>query len=148
MLVEDLMTTDVVTCEYEADLQTAVVRLLEKRVGSVIVMLDGDPTGIVTETDALRAGAAANRPFSEIPVDKVYSSPLVTVPEGVTIRKAVNRMKENQIKKLPVVDGIELKGIVTTSDVALHHDDALKEAHEIEERREKWKAINDILDEL
>lgn len=140
MLVEDLMSTDVVTCQYDASLQTAVVTLLEANVGSVIVIGDGKPTGIVTETDSLYAGASRQQPFHEIAIESVASQPLITTTSDETIRKAIQRMKANEIKKLPVVEDLEVKGIITLTDVAMHHSDILQEARELCEQRERWEA--------
>ena len=138
MLVKDLMSTDIVTCEYEASLQTAVVQLLRENVGSVIVIRDGEPIGIVTETDSLLAGASSKRPFDKIPVKKVVSHPLITTTEDVTIKKAVEKMKTNEIKKLPVVEGIDLNGIITLTDIAIHHSDIVKEARQPTNERNRW----------
>lgn len=148
MLVEDLMTTDIVTCDYDTSLRTAGVQMLENGVGSVVVVREGNPVGIVTETDSLQAGIATDQPFSEIPVKKVLSHPLITVTEDITIRKAVNRMKENDIKKFPVVDGMELKGIITLTDIATHHEDVIEEMHKREQQRERWEATKADIDEF
>jgi CBS domain-containing protein len=148
MLVEDIMTTDLVTCAHDAALQTAVVRLVENRVGSVILLRDGDPTGIVTETDALRAGAVTERPFVEIAARDAASSPLVTTPADASVRKAVGRMRDHGIKKLPVVDGVELTGIVTHSDVAVHYNDFVREIHDMDRQRERWEARKADVDEF
>jgi signal-transduction protein with cAMP-binding, CBS, and nucleotidyltransferase domain len=66
MHVHELMTTTVVTAPADSPLERAVERMLAERVGSVVVTRDGDPAGIVTETDAMHAGAATDRPFAEI----------------------------------------------------------------------------------
>lgn len=148
MQVADLMSTDIVTCDYETSLQTAVVRLLEENVGSVIVRRDEEPIGIVTETDALLAGASSKRPFDEIPVKKVASHPLVTVTGDTPIGKAVEKMKSNEVKKLPVVEGIELEGIVTVTDVAVSYSEIMKEARRMAEQRDRWEARKADIDEF
>lgn len=142
------MATDLVTCEYEASLQTAVVRMLENHVGSVIVERDDDPVGIVTETDALVAGAAAKVPFHEIPIEAVVSHPLITTTGDATIRSAVERMVDNDVKKLAVVDGIELQGILTVVDIATHHSELMREAREQLEQRDRWEARKADIDEF
>jgi CBS domain-containing protein len=142
------MTTDIVTCEYGTSLQAVVVRLLEETVGSVIVTRDGNPMGIVTETDALLAGASLQRPFGEIPIADVASHPLITTTGDTTIRNAVERMKANDIKKLPVVEGIELEGIITLTDIAVNHSEMMKEARELSERRDRWEARKADIDEF
>jgi CBS domain-containing protein len=148
MLVEDVMQTDVVTCQDDVSVQTAVVKMLREGVGSVIVTQDGEPVGIVTETDALYAGAATEQPFVEIAVADVLSRPLVTVARDATVRKAVNRMAEHDIKKLVVMDGIELEGIVTRTDVAENYGAFIREVHDLHRQRERWEARKADIDEF
>lgn len=148
MLVEDVMTAALVTCRHEESLQTAVVRLLDENVGSVIVIKNGDPMGIVTESDALIAGASSKQPFHDIPVAEVLSHPLVTIQPEKPIRKAVERMEANDIKKLAVVEDLDLLGIVTITDIAMSHAEILKEARTLAEQRERWEARKTDIDEF
>lgn len=135
MLVEDVMSRDIVTCDAGATLRTAVERMLEHRVGSVIVTEDGNPAGIVTETDALQGGYATGSPFAEIPVRAVASSPLVMTAPRRTLRTAIGTMTDENVKKLPVVDDLDLVGVVTMTDVSRHYGDIVREVHEIERPR-------------
>mgnify|MGYP006271976211 CR=1 FL=1 len=135
MLVRELMTTDLVTAPIEADMQTIAKRMLSARVGSIIITNDGTPTGIVTESDALRVGYAADKPFSAVPVRAAMSHPLVTIEPTATVRAATNRMVDEELKKLPVVSGLDLRGIITMSDIIRAHSDLLKEARSIEQGR-------------
>lgn len=140
MLVKDVMTTDVVTCDVDATLQTAVERMLEHDIGSVIVTREGDPFGILTETDALHAGAVTERPFPEIPVRKAGSSPLVTATKGEMVRKAIERMRTKKVKKLPVVEDLDVVGIVTQSDISAHFRSFIREAHALEQQHTTWSS--------
>jgi len=135
MLVRELMTTDLVTAPIEVDMQTIAKRMLDARVGSIIITNDGTPTGIVTESDALRVGYAADKPFSAVPVRAAMSHPLVTIEPTATVRAATNRMVDEELKKLPVVSGLDLRGILTMSDIIRAHSDLLKEARSIEQGR-------------
>jgi len=135
MLVRELMTTDLVTAPIEVDMQTIAKRMLDARVGSIIITNDGTPTGIVTESDALRVGYAAEKPFSAVPVRAAMSHPLVTIEPTATVRAATNRMVDEELKKLPVVSGLDLRGILTMSDIIRAHSDLLKEARSIEQGR-------------
>ena len=135
MLVRELMTTDLVTAPIEADMQMIAKRMLSARVGSIIITNDGTPTGIVTESDALRVGYAADKPFSAVPVRAAMSHPLVTIEPTATVRAATNRMVDEELKKLPVVSGLDLRGIITMSDIIRAHSDLLKEARSIEQGR-------------
>lgn len=135
MLVRELMTTDLVTAPIETDMQTVAKRMLNARVGSIIITNDGTPTGIVTESDALTVGYAADKPFSAVPVRAAMSHPLVTIEPTATVRAATNRMVDEKLKKLPVVSGLDLRGIITMSDIIRAHSDLLKEARSIEQGR-------------
>lgn len=117
MLVEEIMTTDLVTCPIDAPLQVGVERMLENRVGSVIILEDATPVGIVTETDTLHAGYVTERPFTEIPIRKVMSQPLVTISPKKTLRRATQRMESDGVKKLVVVEDMDPVGILTTQDI-------------------------------
>ncbi|MFC7081457.1 CBS domain-containing protein [Halorussus caseinilyticus] len=138
MLVRDAMTTDVVTAAADASVREAVGRMLRAGVGSVVVTREGNPAGILTETDALKAGYHAERPFGEIPVSKAATDSLVTTSPGTTIRGAVRQMRENDVKKLPVVDGMEIVGMLTMTDVVRAQENLVDEAVRLEERRQGW----------
>lgn len=134
MLVEAVMSTDLVTCSADDTLRTAAEQMLRKGVGSVIVLNDGDPAGILTETDLMQAGYRTDEAFSTIGVTDAMSSPLVTIAEEDTLRKATDRMQSEGIKKLPVERDLSLVGVVTLTDIAYHLSDIKSEIHDIERR--------------
>ena len=140
MLVRDVMETDIVSVTVGSSVRSAVEQMLRARVGSVIVTRDGTPTGILTETDVLKAAYASGSPLSDVAVGAAMSSPLVTVQPGATVRQAIERMTDNDVKKLPVVDGLDLVGVVTMTDVVRHHTDAIQEAQRLDEGRSGWSA--------
>lgn len=146
MLVKDVMATDIVTCDVGATLQTAVERMLKNDVGSVIVTHDDDPYGILTKTDALHAGAVTERPFPDIPVKKVANNPLVTANKSETVRTAIDRMHNKKIKKLPVVEDLDVVGIITQSDISTHFHAFIREAHELEQQHGSWSTESDRFD--
>jgi CBS domain-containing protein len=140
MLVEDVMETELVTCGVDGTLRDAVESMLRNRVGSAIVTDGETPTGIVTETDALQAGYATGRPFGEIAVGDAMSHPLVTVGPSTSLRAAIGRMTDEGIKKLPVLDGMDLVGILTMTDVSRHYGDIVREIHAMEQPSDDWAA--------
>jgi CBS domain-containing protein len=117
--------------------------MLDNRVGSVVVTDDGNPTGIVTETDVLLTGYRTGDAFEEIDLGRAMSSPLVTVTGDTTVRRAVERMRDREIKKLPVIDGLDVVGIPTLTDIAHSHEEFLDEARRIEAARVEWKPSAD-----
>ena len=143
MLVSDVMTEGVLSVDVEGTVRDATRLMLEFDVGSVVVDRQGDPTGIVTETDVLAAGYETGRPLDSISIEAAMSHPLVTVDPEATVRAAVDRMREAGVKKLPVVSGIDLVGIVTQGDVVDAHPQLLREAIHHEERRTEWDDVDD-----
>ena len=93
----------------------AVKIMKEKDVSSVFVNHKGQdlPVGIVTERDVLYRVVAANKGPFKVTLREVMSSPLVTVDVMVTVRDAVALMRMKGIRRLPVVAGNEMVGVLT-----------------------------------
>ena len=135
MNVRDIMSTDLVTVRPEVSLQTAVTSMLDDKVGSVIVERDGDPVGIITETDVLALGTSFEAPFEGIPVTRAMSENLITTDPDASLEDTIETMHDYGIKKLPVLEGDALVGIVTLTDLVYHQHDLASEAKRLEERR-------------
>lgn len=140
VLVRELMSTDVVTVDSSASLAEAVEQQLESGVGSVIVLNDGNPCGIVTEHDALEAALRAGRPLHSVPVAKLAHGSVVTADPETDVQTVARRMAEEAVKKVPILDGIDLVGIVTLTDIVRHLSDIRSEASEIEAARDRWES--------
>jgi CBS domain-containing protein len=131
MSVSDIMTEDLVTVSLGASLNEAVDRMLERRVGSVVVT-DGDgATGIVTETDVL-AAASYDRPLADIPVSRARSESVVTIDPDASLEAAVERMHDYGIKKLVVGEEADPVGIVTLTDLVYHRYELAQEAKQLD----------------
>lgn len=140
MLVKDVMSTDVVTVDRDASLRDAVGQLLEHEVGSVVVVSDeGNPVGIVTETDALRAGYRTGDPFAEIRVMDLAHRPVITTSPSATVQWVARKMADNDIKKVPVMEDLSLVGIVTLTDIVWRLSDIRAEVGELSNAPEEWE---------
>lgn len=114
--VRDMMATPVATISPEATMEEAARIMGERRVGSLIVMKDGDPVGIVTERDLLSNVIAVGRRPEKVKVEAVMSSPLITISPTATIKEAARTMMRKK-GRLAVFDEGELVGIITASDL-------------------------------
>jgi acyl dehydratase len=96
----------------------AATRLRDGGIGS-LVAVDGDgrPVGIITESDIV-AVTAAEGDTRALTVDDVMTTDPVTIGPDADVEAAVELLRSNGIKKLPVVEDGELVGIVTTTDIA------------------------------
>jgi CBS domain-containing protein len=117
--VKDLMTKDVITIDSEKTVLEAAGLMSQKEVGDLIVTHCQIPVGIVTERDIVRRVVAKEIPLG-IRVAEIMSSPLVTVDPDVSLEEAAGKMVENRIRRLAVMRGNDLVGIVAASDFARH----------------------------
>ncbi len=116
--VKEIMTREVCTANKNETLLEASKRMLEYGVGSVVIVENGKPIGIVTEKDILYKVVSKNRTPSEVKVEEVMSTPLITVRPTTSLRDAVDIMRKRRIRRLPVVDDNgNLVGIVTDNDI-------------------------------
>jgi signal-transduction protein with cAMP-binding, CBS, and nucleotidyltransferase domain len=92
-------------------------KMVENRVGSVIIVKEGRPVGIVTESDMVAKVIFKNVKPSSIKLEQLMSKPLITTKSSDDVHEAVLMMAQKKIRRLPVIDGDELVGIITDADV-------------------------------
>jgi len=116
MLVKDVMNTNVVVAKADATIREASEVMNKYNIGSLVVVKDSGIAGIITEHNVLESVAAGRNP-DETKIAEIMSPEVVTVAPDSTIEQAVDLMVQHNIKKLPVVDGDKLMGIITASDI-------------------------------
>lgn len=138
MLIRDVMSTGIVTVARDATLHEAVGELLANDVGCVIVLADDQPTGIVTETDALEAAHESGAPLDGIDLGRFCEGAMLTTEPDRTVQAVARRMAADGVKKFPVVDGLDIVGIVTLTDIVYHLSDIRSEAQRLADRHYDW----------
>jgi signal-transduction protein with cAMP-binding, CBS, and nucleotidyltransferase domain len=116
--VKKIMTRPVVKIEYNKSVQTASKIMTKHRVGSIIIVKKNKPIGIITETDLNKKVVARALNPQKLKVKDVMSSPLVFISPSDDVITAVEKMKKHRIKRMPVVEGGEIVGIITDTDIA------------------------------
>jgi CBS domain-containing protein len=116
-IVEDIMSSPVITVDGETTVRDAALLMREKGIGSVVVVERGRPPGIVTERDLLERVVAPCRDPCEVRVKEVMSSPLITIESDESILEAMRRMRERGIRRLIVMEGGEMVGVVSSRDI-------------------------------
>jgi CBS domain-containing protein len=114
-LVKDVMTPKVVTITEDKTMDDAARVMGAKRIGSLIVVGDGKPKGIVTERDLLSGLLALGRDPAKTRVGAAMSWPLTTIPPDAPIKEAAKIMMKRK-GRLAVMDKEKLVGIVSASD--------------------------------
>lgn len=117
--LSEIMTAGVVTAAPEASAVSVARQMRDNRVGSVVVVDPaGSPVAMVTDRDlALRVFAESADP--ETPVGEHASRPLVCGEPEMELDEAAALMVQHRVRRLPVVDGGSLVGIVTLDDIAV-----------------------------
>ncbi|HEX3677008.1 MAG TPA: CBS domain-containing protein [Sphingomicrobium sp.] len=105
------------TIAAETTLFDAVRRLGEKRIGALPVVEDGRIVGMVSERDVIYSLRDHGRAALDRPVGQVMSSPAITVDSQTDVLSALALITERRIRHLPVVDGGEIRGIVSIGDL-------------------------------
>ncbi len=133
------MSTEVVTVPLDATVADAVDRLLDNGIGSVIVVdADGNPAGIVTESDVLRVARETGQPLGDIGVEAVGHGAVVTTTPSKSVATVARLMADEGVKKIPVIDGIDLVGMVTLTDIVWHLSTLRQELADAEALRDEW----------
>lgn len=115
--VEDVVQTDVVTAEEDTPIPTVVAEMAESDVGSVVVVADGQPVGILTDRTICLALEDDPQVTDRIAGDLV-SGDLVTATTEDSIFDAINTLGEEHVRRLPIIDDDgTLRGIVTLDDL-------------------------------
>ena len=117
LLVREVMTPSVISVEASSSVRDAAQVMIERGVGSVIVMEAGRPVGILTERDVLRRVVVKGLDPVKTKVGEVMSSPLVTVRADAYMIDASRLMAQRDIRRLLVVEGDKPVGVVTEEDL-------------------------------
>ena len=121
--ISQLMTPDPWTVQETAPIQEAARIMRDADIGDVIVVRDDESVcGIVTDRDlVVRALADGADPKSTAVAD-ICRHQVVSVSSGDPVDQAVQLMREHDIRRLPVLDGSRLVGIVSLGDLAIDKD--------------------------
>jgi CBS domain-containing protein len=121
MTIKEVMTKQVAICRPETNLAEASALMWENDCGALPVLAEtGEPSGIITDRDICIALGTRNGRASELAVRDVVGSHLMTCKSTDDIRSALEIMREEKIRRLPVVNerGL-LEGMVSIDDIVL-----------------------------
>jgi Predicted signal-transduction protein containing cAMP-binding and CBS domains len=117
LAVRDVMTRTVVTATPDMSAAEAGKKMVENRVGNILIVEKGGPVGIVTESDMVAKVISKNVKPGSIKLEQLMSQPLITTKSSDDINDAVLMMAQKKIRRLPVIDDGALVGIITDADV-------------------------------
>ena len=120
--VREVMTPSPLTVTRQATVEDAAQRMREHGVGDVLVASGARLRGILTDRDIIvRAIAMGHNPVVTL-ADECCSTDVLTVNADDTTERATELMRQHALRRLPVIDGGQLVGIVSICDLAVAED--------------------------
>src|SRR5690625_1072642 len=115
MLLRDIMTTNLISIAPDAPASDAWAKMEHERIRHLLVMDEGRLVGILSIRDL---GSRKDTAFREgKSVSDLMTPDVVTATPEMTLDDAFEIMRTEPIGSLPIVDGGEVIGIVTATDV-------------------------------
>src|SRR5438552_3124520 len=120
--VRELMTSDVATVGPHTLLVEAARMMRDKNIGDVVLTDGTEPLGILTDRDIAIRAVAGSRDPEETEVGEVASHHLKTLGPEDTIDDAIALVQGEAVRRIPVVEGGSLVGILSIGDLARERD--------------------------
>ena len=113
----DIMQKNVITIELKKTAQYASTILKDRDISFLVVVEESKPVGIVSERDIVRKIVAENREASKIQLESIMSKKFKWVEPNSSIESAVQKMLNNNIRRLVVLEDENLVGVITQTDL-------------------------------
>jgi CBS domain-containing protein len=120
--VEQIMTTSPRTGNVDDPVLDAARVMRDNDIGDVIVVEDGQVTGIITDRDIVVRGVAEGRDAESTPVGEICTTGIQAIEPDASVEDALRMMREHDIRRLPVVKDGRPVGIVSLGDLAVERE--------------------------
>jgi CBS domain-containing protein len=118
MSLKPLMTKELTSLPSTATVLDAAKYMTDMNVGSVIVVDDDKPSGILTDRDIVTKVLSRDKDPKTTKIRDIMTSPAVTISEDRDIIDVTRLMSERGIRRFPVVDANgKIIGVITLDDV-------------------------------
>jgi CBS domain-containing protein len=117
MHIRDVMTPNPRCVSPDDSIQSAAQIMRDEDTGAVPVCDNGRAVGIITDRDIVVRAIAEGQ--SGRPVRDIATREVISARPDMSTREAAELMSEHQVRRLPVVDGGRLVGIVSLGDLAV-----------------------------
>ena len=114
----DIMTSGIDIIDAESTVAEAAKKLARDDVGALPICVDGKLRGVVTDRDIVVQVLAEDRDPASTKVIDLVQGEAVTIGADDDVDEAVRTMARHQVRRLPVIDGTELVGMLSQADIA------------------------------
>ena len=115
--IRDIMEKNVITIEDDKTALDAARLISEKDVSFLVIMKNNIPIGVLSESDFVKRLAADDKKASEVIVSEIMSSNFRWVEPETEIEDAIQKMLNNNIRRLVILDDSKLAGVITQTDL-------------------------------
>ncbi|AJM92657.1 CBS domain-containing protein [Nitrosopumilus piranensis] len=116
--VRDIMQKNVITIEHDKTVLDASIVLREKEISFLVIIKKGKPVGVVSERDIVQKIAAKDLKSSSVLIEEVMSKKFKWVSPDTVIEDAVQKMLNNNIRRLIILEDEKLVGVITQTNLA------------------------------
>ena len=116
------MTTNPRTVNVDDTVKDAAALMRDGDIGDVIVVEGGQVAGIVTDRDIVVRAVAEGRDAESTPVSEICTTGITTIEPDASVDDALRTMREDDIRRLPVVRDGSPVGIVSLGDLAVERE--------------------------
>ena len=121
--VAQVMTPAPIALSPDQNLADAAIQMRKHGIGDVLVAEDGQLRGLITDRDIVVRAIADGKDPSSTSVAELCSTDIITVSPRDDASTAVRRMREAEVRRIPVVDDGNVVGVVSLGDMAIERDE-------------------------
>ena len=123
--IRDIMKKNIVTIEKDQTVLQAAQLMKENDISFLVIVENGDPVGVLTERDFVQKFCIENKKSDTIMVSEIMSYKFRWVEPTTEIEVAIQKMLNNNIRRLLVLDNKKLVGVITQTDLSSYLRDKL-----------------------
>ena len=121
--IRDVMTPDPATCRPSDSVFDAARAMSEGDFGAVVVEEGGNVRGILTDRDIVVRAVAEGRDPKTTEIGEISTTEPTTLSPDQSLDDAVDSLRSSHVRRLPVLEGSEVVGIVSIGDLAQARDE-------------------------
>ncbi|MEM0146235.1 MAG: CBS domain-containing protein [Conexivisphaerales archaeon] len=111
------MTSPVISANAEDNIKDVSKKMVDSKIGSVIIIKNDKPLGMVTDGDIIKKVVSMDLIPSSVKASQIMTSPLITIKAESYIMDAAKLMNKFGIKRLGVTYKNELVGVISMTDI-------------------------------
>ena len=123
--IRDIMKKNIVTIKKDQTVLQAAQLMKENDISFLVIVENGDPVGVLTERDFVQKFCVENKKSDTIMVSEIMSYKFRWVEPTTEIEVAIQKMLNNNIRRLLVLDNKKLVGVITQTDLSSYLRDKL-----------------------